>query len=79
MMIAAAARWVASDDSPAIGVVLGWQGGGEHVFDWKARVRLGGRALPAEEEELPPAPWDFAWSPLSTTAGNGFRRWLRVP
>ncbi|WP_313089119.1 putative natural product biosynthesis protein [Pseudomonas sp.] len=77
MMIAAAARWVAGDDSPAIGIVLGWQGGA-HVFDWKPRVRAGARTLAAEAEELPPPPWDFAWSPLSTTAGNGFRRWLRV-
>ncbi len=72
MMLAAAARWVASDDSPAIGIVLGWRGGSEHVFDWKPRVRQGGRPLAAEAEELPPAPWDFAWSPLSSTAGNGF-------
>jgi len=79
MMLAAAARWVASDDSPAIGIVLGWRGDSEHVFDWKPRVRQGGRPLAAEAEELPPAPWDFAWSPLSSTAGNGFRRWLRVP
>ncbi len=79
MMLAAAARWVASDDSPAIGIVLGWRGSSEHVFDWKPRIRQGARPLAAEAEELPPAPWDFAWSPLSSTAGNGFRRWLRVP
>ncbi|MEL7558695.1 putative natural product biosynthesis protein [Stutzerimonas chloritidismutans] len=79
MMIAAAARWVASDDSAAIGVVLGWQGGNQHVFDWKSHVRQGARPLAAEQEELPPAPWDFAWSPLATTSGSGFRRWLRVP
>ncbi|MBE7375122.1 putative natural product biosynthesis protein [Pseudomonas lopnurensis] len=79
MLIAAAARWVGGDDSPALGIVLGWRGSSEHVFDWKPRVRQGARPFAAEEEELPPPPWDFAWSPLSGTGGNGFRRWLRVP
>ena len=79
MLTAAAARWVSSDASPAIGIVLARRGSDEHVFDWKARVRQGVRSPAAEQEELPPAPWDFAWSPLSTTSGNGFRRWLRVP
>ncbi|MCW3148428.1 putative natural product biosynthesis protein [Stutzerimonas stutzeri] len=79
MMLAAAARWVDCDDSPALGIVLGWQGGAVPVFDWKARVRRASRALPVEDEELPSAPWDFAWSPLSSTGANGFRRWLRVP
>lgn len=78
MMIAAAARWVASDNSSAIGIVLGRQASSEHIFDWKPWVRQSGRLLAAEAEELPPVPWDYAWSPLSTTAGTGFRRWLRV-
>ncbi len=79
MMIAAAARWVVSDDSPAIGIVLGWGGDNIHVFDWKPQQRQRPRPMAAELEELPPVPWDFAWSPLSTTSGTGFRRWLRVP
>lgn len=78
MMLAAAARWVASDDSPAIGIVLAWQAGDEPVFDWKPRVRQAAR-LTAQAEELPPTRWDFAWSPLASSGGNGFRRWLRVP
>lgn len=79
MLIATAARWVGSDDSPALGIVLGWRDSDAHVFDWKPRIRQGARPFAVEEEELPPAPWDFAWSPLSSTGGNGFRRWLRVP
>lgn len=79
MMLAAAARWAGTDDSAALGIVLGWQGSADKVFDWKPRVQRSAHLLPAEREELPPPPWDFAWSPLSSTAGNGFRRWLRVP
>jgi len=78
MMLAAAARWVASDGSPAIGIVLAWQAGDEPVFDWKSRVRQAAR-LTAQAEELPPTRWDFAWSPLASSGGYGFRRWLRVP
>jgi len=77
MLVAAAARWVSSDESPALGVVLGWQGG-PCVYDWKPRLRLGGRQPAAEAEELPPLPWDFAWCPLSSTGATAFRRWLQV-
>ncbi|MCF7202150.1 putative natural product biosynthesis protein [Pseudomonas oligotrophica] len=77
MLVAAAARWVSRDDSAALGVVLGWQGG-VRVFDWKARARLVGRSPAAEQEELPPLPWDFAWCPLSSSNASAFRRWLRV-
>jgi len=60
-----------------LGVVLGWQGG-PCVYDWKPRLRLGGRQPAAEAEELPPLPWDFAWCPLSSTGATAFRRWLQV-
>ncbi|MCK6190538.1 putative natural product biosynthesis protein [Pseudomonas sp. EYE_354] len=68
-MAAAAACWVNTDDSPAEGVVLAWQG--VTLFDWKKP----GRAA-VEPRALPPAPWDFAWCPL--TARGGFSGW-RVP
>jgi|GEM_PF-101965 uncharacterized repeat protein (TIGR04061 family) len=47
MMLAAAARWVASDDSPAIGIVLGWRGGSEHVS-------TGNRGFARVPARLPP-------------------------
>jgi uncharacterized repeat protein (TIGR04061 family) len=71
-MTAAAARWIASDDSQAQGVVLAWQGSPVKVFDWK---NTPGQV--AEQPALPPPPWDFAWCPLD--AKDGFRRWLPVP
>ena len=69
-MAAAAARWVDTDDTPAQGVVLAWQG--STVFDWK-RAALAG----AEQQALPGTQWDFAWCPLS--ARGGFSGWLPVP
>lgn len=78
LMIAAAARWVVSDHSEALGVVLAWQGSAAPVFDWKHSARPACRPMAVELEELPPPPWDFAWCPLSTRSGAGFRRWLKV-
>jgi uncharacterized repeat protein (TIGR04061 family) len=69
-MAAAAACWVNSDTSQAQGVVLAWQT--MTVFDCKSAVRF-----EAEQPALPPAPWDFAWCPM--TAEAGFSAWLPVP
>ena len=77
-MAAAAARWVNTDDSQARGMVLVWQGSPMRVFDWKVEPR----SVPGndpEHEEFPPAPWDFAWCPLTGKGGSGFRRWLPIP
>jgi uncharacterized repeat protein (TIGR04061 family) len=77
-MVAAAARWINTDDSQARGLVLAWQGAPLLIFEWKERLRSSA-ALVAEHEELPPTPWDFAWSPLTGKGGTGFRRWLPIP
>ncbi|NVZ23852.1 putative natural product biosynthesis protein [Pseudomonas costantinii] len=69
-MAAAAACWINTDDSQALGVVLAWQG--STVFDWKG-VRLSA----AEHQALPTSPWDFAWCPLG--AQGEFSGWLPVP
>ncbi len=46
LMLAAAARWVATDDTQAFGVVIAWEGG-VRVLDWKvapsASVKKTGR------------------------------------
>ncbi len=78
LMIASAARWVVSDDSQALGVVLTCQRSASVVFDWKSTDQPARRPVAAELEELPPTPWDFAWCPLGTRNGSGFRRWLPV-
>lgn len=78
LMIASAARWVATDDSQAVGVVLAWQESPLPVFDWKSNGQAPLHPVAAEQEELPPTPWDFAWCPLGARSGNSFRRWLRV-
>lgn len=77
-MVAAAALWVAADVSQARGLVLAWQPMGERVVEWKTGVRP---ALPAPhaDEDLPPPPWEFSWSPLSAKGESSFRRWLPVP
>ncbi|MNN89547.1 hypothetical protein D3C81_2073780 [compost metagenome] len=77
-MVAAAALWVATDVSQARGLVLAWQPMGERVVEWKTGVRP---ALPAPQadEDLPPPPWEFSWSPLSAKGASSFRRWLPVP
>ncbi|MFJ7794334.1 putative natural product biosynthesis protein [Pseudomonas sp. NPDC096950] len=76
-MVAAAARWIHTDDSQAQGIVVVWQPLSMKVFDWKvAPGSLTGAE--AEEDEFPPAPWDFAWCPLARQGSAGFRRWLPV-
>ncbi|MDD1147856.1 putative natural product biosynthesis protein [Pseudomonas protegens] len=77
-MSAAAARWINTDDSQARGLVLAWRGSPDWVFDWKVAPRLV-PAADGEPEEYPPVPWDFAWCPLSSKGGSGFRRWLPIP
>ena len=67
-MAAAAAQWIDSDGSRAEGIALAW--GQLSVVEWKG-------AQGSERHSLPPAPWDFAWSPL--TARGGFSGWLPVP
>ena len=69
-MAAAAARWVNTDESQAQGVALAWQS--SRVVDWKDA-----RSAGAEQQALPPPPWDFAWCPLK--APGGFSGWLSVP
>lgn len=69
-MAAAAARWISTDQSPALGIVLAWRG--SKVFDWKDA-----RFAAAEQQVLPAPAWEFAWSPL-THLGE-FNRWLPLP
>jgi uncharacterized repeat protein (TIGR04061 family) len=76
-MIAAAARWINTDDSQAAGLVLTWKGMAEKVFDWKKSPEPSTR-IALEQEETPPTAWDFAWCPLSGKKGANFRRWLPV-
>ncbi|MFJ2684288.1 putative natural product biosynthesis protein [Pseudomonas sp. NPDC087342] len=80
-MTAAAARWINTDDSQARGLVVTWQGSLMRVFDWKVAPRTlpTGLTEDPEAEEFPPAPWDFAWCPLTGKGGTGFRRWLPIP
>lgn len=71
-MIAAAARWVASDETPARGLVLAWQGSPLRVVDGKSAH------IPAVPlDTLAPPPWDFAWCPLDES--SAFTGWLPVP
>jgi uncharacterized repeat protein (TIGR04061 family) len=76
LMIASAARWVVSDDSAALGVALCWRGMPTPVFDWKHWAIPARQPLAVELEELPPPRWEFAWCPLASRRGDGFRRWL---
>lgn len=69
-MAAAAARWVNTDESPALGIVLAWRDA--RVFDWK-----GARFTAAEQQVLPTPMLDFAWCPLTGT--GEFNAWLPVP
>ena len=45
------------------------------LVDWKAGMGEQGGDI----QVLPPARFDFAWSPLSRSGVAGFRRWLRIP
>ena len=77
-MTAAAARWINTDDSQAMGLVLAWQSSRMRVFDWKVAPRSVAGVDP-EKEDFPPPPWDFSWCPLTGKGGAGFRRWLPIP
>lgn len=77
-MVAAAALWVATDVSQARGLVLAWQPMDERVVEWKTGVRPA-LPTPQADEDLPPPPWEFSWSPLSAKGASSFRRWLPVP
>ncbi|AUZ46787.1 putative natural product biosynthesis protein [Pseudomonas orientalis] len=69
-MTAAAARWILTDDSQALGIVLSWRGG--NLFDWKVD-----KPSAAERQVLPVSTWDFAWCALSER--GAFSGWLPVP
>lgn len=69
-MAAAAAAWISTDKSQALGVAVAWQD--SRVFDWKSAP------LPGVEHQALAAPaGDFAWCPLTRQAG--FSGWLAVP
>lgn len=75
LLSAAAARWVNSDASSAQGILLACSVQPMTLVDWK----VGGAAQDGDIQVLPPARFDFAWSPLSRSGVAGFRRWLRIP
>lgn len=75
LLSAAAARWVNSDASSAQGILLACCTRPMTLVDWKND----GAGLGGDIQVLPPARFDFAWSPLSRSGVGGFRRWLRIP
>lgn len=69
-MAAAAGRWINTDDSPAQGVILAWQG--STVLEWK------GTPLATVEPPRTPVPaGEFVWGSLDTR--GEFSGWLPVP
>ncbi|QLF93434.1 putative natural product biosynthesis protein [Pseudomonas sp. ABC1] len=75
LLCAAAARWASHDGSSAQGILLASSAYPMTLVEWKHEG-----AGPAEAiQVLPPARFDFAWSPLSGAGLGGFRRWLRIP
>lgn len=75
LLSAAAARWVTSDSSLAQGILLACSSNPLTVADWKGE----GTGRHGDVQALPPARFDFAWSPLSCAGLAGFHRWLRIP
>ena len=74
LLSAAAARWVTSDTSLAQGILLACSTRALTLIDWKKQDA----ALHGDIQVLPPARYDFAWSPLSRAGVAGFHRWLRI-
>ena len=74
LLAAAAARWVTHDSSLAQGILLACSIKPLTLIDWKDS----GAALDDDIQVLPPARFDFAWSPLSRAGVAGFHRWLRI-
>lgn len=79
LMSAAAARWISHDNSQAQGILLSCSVYSATVVDWKEGVPTSAWSIVNETDALPPARFDFAWSPLSRVGTSGFRRWLRIP
>ena len=77
-MTAAAARWIDTDETQSVGLVLAWEGSPVRVYDWKVKPRLSG-GIDSQYDALAPLPWDFAWRPLSGGEGGGFNHWLPIP
>lgn len=75
LLSAAAARWVTNDASSAQGILLACSARPLTLVDWKNQDA----AQDEDIQVLPPARYDFAWSPLSRSGVGGFRRWLRIP
>lgn len=74
LLSAAAARWVNHDQSSAQGILLACRDRPMTWVDWKHN----GACLSEVIEVLPPARFDFAWSPLRRSGMAGFSRWLRI-
>lgn len=77
-MTAAAASWLKTDDSRALGLVLAWKGSPLRVFDWKVET-LSAENVDARQEAFPTTPWDFAWCPLTGEGAAGVRQWSPIP
>lgn len=74
LLSAAAARWVIRDTSLAQGILLACSVRPLTLIDWKSQDV----AQDEDIQVLPPARYDFAWSPLSRAGVAGFHRWLRI-
>ena len=74
LLLAAAARWVTHDSSLAQGILLACSVRPMTLIDCKGPCA----ALDECIQMLPPARYDFAWSPLSRAGVSGFQRWLRI-
>lgn len=75
ILCAAAARWASEDCSLAQGILLTCSAVPATTVEWKCHCH---HQIP-DSQDLPPARFDFAWSPLSRSGPKSFQRWLRVP
>lgn len=75
LLSAAAARWINSDPSEAQGILLACSAFPMTTVEWKEGNAVGSDA---DIQVLPPARFDFAWSPLGRGGIGSFRRWLRI-
>ncbi len=75
LLSASAARWASDDRSLAQGILITCSSVSVTTVEWKGQCSH----LAPATQELPPARFDFAWSPLSRGGVKGFQRWLRVP
>ncbi len=75
LLCAAAARWASGDNSLAQGIMLSCPAFAMTTVEWKT----GRMDEDGTSQWVPPARFDFAWSPLSRGGIRGFHRWLRIP